>query len=101
MAVHTRTGLGMRAGYDRVFERLYMLRDQNRHLRPADFIDLGLCLDALGECVEYLDRLGCVEGKVIQAEVEPIGHLDLPPTLDHPGLENSASSDSRLAGIAG
>jgi CRISPR-associated protein Csm5 len=27
--------------------------------------------------------------------------LDLPPTLDHSGLENSASSDSRLAGIAG
>ena len=28
-------------------------------------------------------------------------NLDLPPTLDHSGLENSASSDSRLAGIAG
>ena len=27
--------------------------------------------------------------------------MDLPPTLDHSGLENSASSDSRLAGIAG
>jgi hypothetical protein len=29
------------------------------------------------------------------------GIVDLPPTLDHSGLENSASSDSRLAGIAG
>jgi len=39
--------------------------------------------------------------KLIRAVIESLSFLDLPPTLDHSGLENSASSDSRLAGIAG
>src|SRR5205814_2423532 len=49
---------------DRVLERLFELKNQDRYLRPADFADLGLLLNTLGECVEHFHRLGLAEAKV-------------------------------------
>ena len=54
----------MSAGCDRVLERLFELKNQDRYLRPADFADLGLLLHTLGECVEHFHRLGLAEAKV-------------------------------------
>jgi len=60
---------------ERVFKRLYELRNSRHYLELHDFADLNLYSDQLGECLEYLASVGWAYAGLHRASAEG-AHVD-------------------------
>jgi hypothetical protein len=71
---------------DRVFTRLYELKDPQKPLEIRDFADLGLSNNQLGECIRHLQSLGYADGDVFVTSRDDSGIVRIAARITPEGV---------------